>query len=264
MCLKTRKAILVVSYGSSYKDEREKSIGAIEQAIQNAFPEYKVYRAFTSESIIKKIKNKENIRIDTVGEALERAIKEGIKEINLIQTHFIQGLRHEKLLEFVEHYKNVFEKIDVAEPILRNSKNREVFADVLEMIGHSYDDGETAICCVGHGIDEGSNEVYQKIQNVLIEKGFTHYYIGTLSEKPTLEDLKNEIEARKVYRRVVLIPFMLVSGYHVRKDLTGPGEDSWKNTLIRSGFEVECIKKGLGEEVRIQNIFAEYVKDVIL
>ncbi len=264
MCLKTSKAILVVSYGSSYKDEREKSIGGIEQAIRNEFPEYKVYRAFTSESIIKKIKNKENLQIDTVGEALERATAEGIKEITLVQTHFVQGLRHERLLEIVEHYKNVFEKIDVAEPILRNSKNREAFADVLEMIGHSYDDGETAICCVGHGIDEGSNAVYRKIQDVLIQKGFDHYYVGTLSEKPTLEDLKDEIEAKKIYRRVVLIPFMLVSGYHVRKDITGPSDDSWKNTFIRAGFDVECIKKGLGEEVRIQNIFAEYVKDAIL
>ena len=264
MCLKTKKAILVVSYGSSYKDEREKSIGGIEQAIQNAFPEHKVYRAFTSEPIIKKIKNKEDIQIDTVGEALERAISEGIKEITLIQTHFVQGLRHEKLLEIVEHYKNVFKKIDVTEPILRNSKNREVFAGVLEMIGHFYDDGETAICCVGHGIDEGSNVVYQKIQEILIQKGFNHYYVGTLSETPTLKDLKVKIEAKKNYRRVVLIPFMLVSGYHVRKDLAGPGEDSWKNTFIRAGFEVKCIKKGLGEDVRIQNIFAEHVKDVIL
>lgn len=264
MCLKTNKAILVVSYGSSYKDEREKSIGGIEQAIQNAFPEYKVYRAFTSEAIIKKIMNKENLLIDTVGGALERAISEGIKEITLIQTHFVQGLRHEKLLEIVEHYKNVFEKIYVAEPILRNSKNREAFVDVLEKIGHPYDDGETAICCVGHGIDEGSNKVYQKIQNILIRGGFANYYVGTLSEKPTLEDLKDAIEAKKIYRRVVLVPLMLVSGYHVRKDITGPGENSWKNTFIREGFEVECIKMGLGEEVRIQNIFAEYVKDVIL
>ena len=127
-----KKAILVVSYGSSFKDARERSIGAIEEIIGQRFPDYKVYRAFTSESIIQKIKEKENILIDTVSQALERIVSDGIKDLTIIQTHLLQGMRHESLLNLTELYRNQFVQFKVAEPILRIEENVEAFAEALE------------------------------------------------------------------------------------------------------------------------------------
>lgn len=258
-----KKAILVVSYGSSFKDARERSIGAIEEIIGQRFPDYKVYRAFTSESIIQKIKEKENLQIDTVSQALERIVSDGIKDLTIIQTHLLQGMRHESLLNLTEVYRNQFVQFKVAEPILKIEENVEAFAEALENVGGVYDDGKTAICCIGHGIDMDTNEVYRNIQSVLEQKGLKNYYVGTLSVKPTLEDLYDEIVAQQKYERVVLLPLMLVSGYHVRKDLAGPSEGSWRNVFAKSGFKVECIMKSLGENSIVQNILATYTENVI-
>ena len=260
----SHKAILVVSYGSSYKQERENAIGGIESAIANAFPNHRVYRAFTSVSIIESIEKKEGIRVDTVSQALERVITDGITELTIIQTHLIQEMRHEKLLEMVERYKTSYEKICVVEPILSCSENIEVFADGVQSLGCLYEDEDTAICCVGHGIDTETNAIYQRIQKVLQHKGHANYYVGTLSVRPTLSDLLEQIKSKEKYHRVVILPLMLVSGYHVRKDLMGPNGESWKNVFKRAGFQVECIAKGLGEEAIIQNVYAEYLKSVIL
>ena len=40
-----KKAILMVSFGTSYADTREHTIGAVERAVQAAFPEMDVFRA---------------------------------------------------------------------------------------------------------------------------------------------------------------------------------------------------------------------------
>lgn len=262
MC--NRKGILVVSYGSSYKESREKSIGGIERTISEMFSEYKVYRAFTSESIIERIRKKEGIKIDTISQALERAISDGVREMLIIQTHLVRGNRYEDLVRTVEKYKSSFEYIKVAESIFDRWMNIEAFANVMRNLANDYDDGKTAICYVGHGIDEGSNKTYREIQEVLWTMGCKNYFVGTLSVNPTLEDVRLNIKEAKIYQRVIILPLMLVSGYHVRKDLTGPKTDSWKNVFLREGFEVECVKKGLGEIVEIQNIFAEHLKSVML
>lgn len=260
----TKKAILVVSYGSSYKEEREKSIGGIEEAIAHAFPDYTVYRAFTSESIIKRIEEKDGIRIDTVRQAMERILNDGVTELIMIQTHLVKGKRQEALALVLEDFRNSFNRIRIAEPLLESEKNIEAVADVLKILGDFYDDGNTAICFAGHGIEESSNRAYEKIQSVLRQRELENYYIGTLSARPSLYDICCEVQSKRKYRRVVILPLMLVSGYHVHKDLIGPGENSWKHTFIRAGYEVTCITKGLGEEPLIQNIFAEHLKSVIL
>lgn len=259
-----KKAILVVSYGSSYKESREKSIGGIEQAIRRSFPEYAVFRAFTSNSIIERIQKKEGIKTDTIREAFERALAEGVEELTVLQTHLVKGTRYEALAETVELYQSKFKRIKVANPILSDDVNVTAFADVMEQLAERYDDGNTAICYVGHGIEETSKIAYEKLQTALTLSGYTNYYVGTLSVKPTMEDIKREIEVKDNYKRVIIIPLMLVSGYHVRKDLIGHRPGTWEDTFLQAGYAVECVQKGLGEEPMIQNMFVEHIKSAIL
>ena len=144
--MKKEKGILVVSYGSSYKEEREKSIGGIEQAIAEAFSEYKIYRAFTSESIIERIWKKEGYRVDTIGEALQRALADGVRKMVIIQTHLVKGIRYEAMEQAVASYNNQFEELYVVQPVLSVENNIEAFAQGLASIGNAYDDGRTAVC----------------------------------------------------------------------------------------------------------------------
>lgn len=262
--MKKEKGILVVSYGSSYKEEREKSIGGIEQAIAEAFSEYKIYRAFTSESIIERIWKKEGYRVDTIGEALQRALADGVRKMVIIQTHLVKGIRYEAMEQAVASYNNQFEELYVVQPVLSVENHIEAFAQGLASIGNTYDDGRTAVCFVGHGIDEDTGTAYHILQQHLNAKGHGDFYIGTLSMYPTRTDIVECIQAKAVKQRIVLVPLMLVSGYHVRKDLAGVSENSWMNTFKRAGYDVECVKKGLGEEKFVQNMFVDHLKNVIL
>ena len=262
--MEKEKGILIVSYGSSYKEAREKSIGGIENAIAKAFPEYNVYRAFTSMSIVERIWEKEGYRVDSIEEALERALADGVCKMVIIQTHLVKGIRYDAMERAVASYKERFEELRVAEPVLSIDANSSAFAEGLADIGASYDDGKTAVCFVGHGIDEDTGSAYRILQCHLSDKGHENYYVGTLSMKPTCDDLVKEIQKKREVQRVILVPLMLVAGYHVRKDLIGTSEKSWVNIFKKAGFEVESVKSGLGEEKFVQNIFVDYLKNVIL
>ena len=262
--MKKRQGILVVSYGSSYQEDREKSIGGIENAISSAFPEYKVYRAFTSKSIVERIWKKEGIRVDSIEDALEKALAEGIRKLIVLQTHLIKGIRFDTMEQVVNSYNQRFDQLKIMQPIFSKDKNVDRFVDGLILIGTKYDDGKTAICFVGHGIDDDSEMIYGRLQNEISKRGYSEFYIGTLSLKPTCKDLIEWIEENKEIQNVVLVPLMLVSGYHVRKDLMGAFDNSWSNTFSRAGYVVECVKRGLGEHDFMQNLYVDYLKNVIL
>ena len=90
MTAETKKAILAVSFGTSHNDTRKVTIDAIERDMQEAFPDYSLYRAWTSKMIIKKLKNRDNVHVFTVREAMEQMKKDGITDVLVQPTHVIK------------------------------------------------------------------------------------------------------------------------------------------------------------------------------
>ena len=252
------QAILIVSFGTSYNDSRDKTIGAIETAAAEAFPEYEVRRAFTSQIIIDKLKERDNLEIDNVTEALDRAVADGIKTLIVQPTHLMNGYEYTDLKEELETYRDKFEKIALGEPLLTSEEDFRAVAETITSETSSYDDGKTAICFMGHGTEADSNQVYAKMQQTLAAMGKDAYYIGTVEAEPTLEDVMAAMKD-KGYSRVVLEPLMVVAGDHANNDMAGDEEDSWKSQLQASGYEVECVLKGLGEFEGIQDIYTAAV-----
>ena len=174
-----KQAILVVSFGTSYNESREATIGAIENAIKERLPEFDVRRAFTSQIIIDKLKDRDGLAVDNVEEALKRAEADGVTTLVVQPTHLMDGFEYLDLAETLEDYRERFEVISLAAPLL--SSDEDYKAVVRAITGHtaSYDDGETAICFMGHGTEADSNAVYGKLQETLRDEGFSNYYIGT-------------------------------------------------------------------------------------
>ncbi len=251
--------LLVVSFGTSYNDNRRLTIGAIEEAMEAAFPELSVRRAFTSQIIIDRVKNRDGEVIDNVGEALDRAAANGVKALVVQPTHLMDGLEYNDLVNEVAQYSDAFASISIGEPLLTSDEDFQTVAKVLADITASYDDGKTAICFMGHGTEAESNTIYARMQRVLADNGYSNYFIGTVEAEPTLDDVLALVQAGD-YQRVVLEPMMIVAGDHANNDMAGDEEASWKNVFASAGYEVECVLKGLGEFESIQNLLVEHAR----
>ncbi|MCR4891251.1 MAG: sirohydrochlorin cobaltochelatase [Lachnospiraceae bacterium] len=260
--MEAEKRILVVSFGTSHNENRDKTIGGIERAIEKAFPDYNVARAFSSQMIINILKKRDGIVIDNIKEALDRAVEEGVKTLIVQPTHLMCGLEYTKLKEELDRQKDRFDRLALGEPLLGQDKDYE---DVIEAIvdrTKDYDDGETAMIFMGHGTEAASNGIYTRMQSFLDKAGYENDYIATVEATPTLEDIIKKIEPKK-YKRAVLEPLMVVAGDHANNDMAGDGEDSWKNILVREGYDVACILEGLGQMEKIQEIYVNHTEKAI-
>ncbi len=254
--------LLVLSFGTSYNDSRRLTIGAIEGDLEKAFPDFSVRRGFTANIIIDHVQRRDNILIDDVDAALERAVNNGVKNLVVQPTHLMHGLEYDELVEEVGNYSDAFDQVVFGEPLLSSDDD---FARVEKAITEwtaSYDDGETAICFMGHGTEADSNEVYQKMQDLLTKDGYTNYFVGTVEAEPSLDDVLAKVQAGN-YKRVVLEPLMVVAGDHANNDMAGDEDGSWKKTFEDAGYEVECLLRGLGENEDIRAIYVDHAKAAI-
>lgn len=254
--------LLVLSFGTSYNDSRRLTIGAIEGDLEKAFPDFSVRRGFTANIIIDHVQRRDNILIDDVDAALERAVNNGVKNLVVQPTHLMHGLEYDELVKEVGNYSDAFDQVVFGEPLLNSDDD---FARVEKAITEwtaSYDDGETAICFMGHGTEADSNEVYQKMQDLLTKDGYTNYFVGTVEAQPSLDDVLAKVQAGD-YKRVVLEPLMVVAGDHANNDMAGDEDGSWKKTFEDAGYEVECLLRGLGENEDIRAIYVDHAKAAI-
>ncbi len=256
------KEILVISFGTSYNDSRDVTIGAIENAIADKFGDYTVKRAFTSQIIIDKIAERDKIVIDNVEQALERAANDKVKTLIVQPTHLMHGYEYTDILNAVEKYKDKFETLVLGKPLLNEDTDFESVINAITKATSVYDDGQTAICFMGHGTEADSNEVYSKLQSMIKDRGYENYFIGTVEAEPTLEYVIENV-GKGNYKRVVIEPLMVVAGDHANNDMAGDEEDSWKTQFEKAGYEVECIIHGLGEIEEIRDIYVEHTQAAI-
>ena len=254
--------LLVISFGTSFNDNRRLTIGAIEEAMEKAFPAYSVRRGFTSQIIIDHVKSRDGEVIDNVGEALNRAIANGVKNLVIQPTHLMNGLEYNDVVNEVAQYADAFDSIVIGQPLLTSEEDFRIVADALVESTASYDDGKTAICFMGHGTEAESNQVYAKMQKLLTESGHTNYFVGTVEAAPTLEDVLALVQAG-AYERVVLQPMMIVAGDHANNDMAGDEEDSWKSVFEAAGYQVVCEIRGLGEIKAIQDLLVAHAQAAI-
>lgn len=254
--------LLVLSFGTSFNDSRRLTIGAIEQALEDAFPDYSVRRGFTANIVIDHVESRDGIHIDDINEALDRAVDNGVKNLVVQPTHLMNGLEYDEIVGKLAEYSDSFEKISVGEPLLTSDEDFETVADAIIEATAEYDDGETAICFMGHGTEAESNEVYAKMQQVLTDKGMENYYVGTVEASPSLDDVLAAV-GEKDYKRVVLRPLMVVAGDHANNDMAGDEEGSWKTTFEEAGYEVVPVLEGLGQLEAVQQLYVAHAQAAI-
>ena len=256
------KELLVVSFGTSFNDSRRLTIGAIEKALEEAYPEYSVRRAFTSNIIIDHVNKRDGILIDDLDAGLQRAVDNGVKELVIQPTHLMNGIEYTQLSDAVAQYADAFDSVKIGAPLLTTDEDFKNVEQALVDWTKEYDDGKTAIVFMGHGTEAESNGVYAKMQELFTADGYENYYVGTVEATPSLDDVLAAVQAGE-YERVILEPMMVVAGDHANNDMAGDEDDSWKSAFEKAGYKVECLLRGLGENEAIQQMYVEHAKAVI-
>jgi len=253
-----KKALLVISFGTSYAETRTKTIEATEQCLQKAFPDHDFYRAFTSRMIINKLKKRDNEIVDVPRDVLKKLKEAGYTHVRCQTTHIINGHEYEITLKELKAFENNFESLTLGRPLLTTVEDYEETVDVVMGKMPKLKKGE-ALVYMGHGTDHQANATYPCLDYIFKMKGFEDVYVGTVEGFPELENIVPLLQDKK-YKKIYLAPFMLVAGDHARNDMASDDEASWKTVLEEEQFKVECILEGLGEYPGIQNLFVKHLK----
>lgn len=276
--------ILVVSFGTSFNDSRAADIKGIEDALQEAYPDWAVRRAFTAQIIINHVQARDGECIDNMDQALERAVSNGVKNLVVQPTHLMHGAEYDELMESLEAYRDQFVSVKVAEPLLgevgadatainedKKAVAEAITAKAVETAGYdsletAKEDG-TAFVFMGHGTSHTAKVSYSQMQTQMGELGYDNVWIGTVEGEPeeTSCEAVMEAVADAGYKKVILRPLMVVAGDHANNDMAGEEEDSWLSMFQASGnFDsVETQIAGLGEIDAIQKIYAAHTADAM-
>ena len=273
--------LLVVSFGTSFNGSRAADIGGIEKALQTAYPDWSVRRAFTAQIIINHVQARDDEKIDNMDQALQRAVDNGVKNLVVQPTHLMHGAEYDELTEAVESYKDKFESVTIAEPLLgevgdsddavnddKKAVAEAITAEAVKTAG--YDDLDaaeadgTAFVFMGHGTSHTAKISYSQMQSQMNDLGYKNVFIGTVEGEP--EDTACEAVIEKIkeagYKKVVLRPLMVVAGDHANNDMAGDDEDSWKSQFEASGAfdKIDTQIAGLGEISAIQDLYVAHTK----
>ena len=256
--------LLVVSFGTVSPESRRLNIDAVEQAIRDSCGDmFNVCRCFTSQTVINIINKKEGIRIDNISEALDRAVRNGVRNLAVQPTHLMKGQEYEKLKSVLASYADSFGCVALGDPLLSSEEDCRLLADALIEVSGQYDDGKTAVVFMGHGTGAASNDVYLKMQKSLSGCGKNNYYIGTVEAEPSVEDVLNAVRKGN-YSRAVLRPLMLVAGNHAVNDMASADDpDSWYSRFTSAGYETVCVIEGLGQIPAVRDIYVCHARRAV-
>lgn len=258
----TKKAILVVSFGTSYHPTREKTIDVIEKKIGEAFPDYHIYRAWTSKMIMAKLLKRDGIKIHNVKEAMEQMHRDGITDVIIQPTHVINGIENDLMKEDALSWRDSFHSITFGTPLLTSEQDNY---EMIEAIHQEFANlkGNESLVLMGHGTTHYANAIYAALDYTFKDKGYPNIHLGTVEAYPSMETLLKMIREQNP-SKVVLAPFMIVAGDHARNDMASDDPDSWRCQFEAAGFPVECVLKGLGEYPAVQEIFIRHVREAML
>lgn len=265
-----KKAIVVVSFGTTYADARRSCIEAVEQRIKQAFPEYDIYRAYTANFVIKKLAERDQIYIDNLKTVLEKLHEQGYTEVIIQPTHLTPGEEYEKkVVEVVLPYQPLFYKLVIGRPLLYftgNDGKPDDFAMAVSALQLQIPVDMVAdktIVFMGHGSPHQHNPAYERMQEYL-DRARINAVVGVVEETdyPNFADML-QLLAKKKSKKIIMMPMLLVAGDHANQDMAGSDKDSWKNKFIAHGYEVEIYLHGLGGNKAIQDLYVQHVRDAI-
>lgn len=274
--------LLIVSFGTSFNGSRAADIKGIEDALQAAYPDWSVRRAFTAQIIINHVQARDGEKIDNMTQALDRAVANGVKNLVVQPTHLMHGAEYDEMCATIDEYRDRFESVSIAEPLLGEvgsdatviNADKEVVAKAITAAAveaSGFDSLEAAkeagaaFVFMGHGTAHVAKVSYSQMSAQMQNLGYENVFIGTVEGEPEETSCESVIEAVKAagYTNVILRPLMVVAGDHANNDMAGSDDDSWKTMFEAADFTVDCQIAGLGEIADIQALYIAHTQAAI-
>ena len=230
-----------------------------EETIGAAFPQYRIYRAWTSKMILAKIEKRDHIHYDNVKEAMERMAQDGIEEVIVQPTHVMNGVENDLMKADVLAAANHFQSVKFGNPLLTTEEDNAYVVKTITDVFPVIQDKKTALVLMGHGTEHYANTVYAALDYRFKDMGYENVIVATVEGYPEIDQALNQLEKSDA-KKVVIAPFMIVAGDHAKNDMAGEEADSWKNVIGAKGYKVETVLKGLGEYESIRRLFVEHIK----
>jgi sirohydrochlorin cobaltochelatase len=288
----SKKAILVVSFGTSYPETRKKTIEGIEEKLDYVFPDRDLFRAWTSSFIIKKVARDQGLEVMTPEKALSALAEEGYTDVLVQPTHLTDGYENRRLIGILQEQETAFETVRLGRPLLFLPEDKAELVEILDEI-YPRQTGE-ALVLMGHGSEDRPTPDYEELNALVADRQVPDIMVGTVEGEPGLAPVETGLKRLKRLerleqrgaaggandgatngaacghnggcavigiRRLILAPLMIVAGDHANNDLAGAGPDSWKSILEARGYETRVSMQGLGEFDQIRDMFARHATE---
>ncbi|MEA4972826.1 Sirohydrochlorin cobaltochelatase [bioreactor metagenome] len=255
-----KTAVLVVSFGAVSSEARKNSLDKIENDIAKAFPDYYIYRAYTSGIVIRRIYENENIHIDTLKEAFEKMRTNGITDVIVQPTHMIDGIEYKKICRICDEHKDVFSSLKVGKALLEKYEDCIKTVDIISKeidFNSSYE-----YILMGHGSEDTANIRYEQMNVAFVNQGLTNVRIATVEAKPDIDEAIERLGNKENVKKVIIQPFMMVAGDHAKNDMAGE-KNSFYSKVKDAGYDAKCVIMGLGEYKLIRNMIVENLEGMI-
>lgn len=246
--------LLAVSFGTSNMQQYERSIGAVERALQRAFPNVSVCRAVATTRMAAYLRE-QGMEINSLADAMECLAAEQVDDVFVQPIYVTGGVEYDRICVIVRKYAGRFRRLQIGTPLLYLAEDCQKLADILYIENKKHAAENTAWIFVGHGTEHRANAVYQELQKAFTESGRKHCFVGTIKASPDLDTVIRNLKHCGA-KKVKLFPLMMAVGGHVQKDIAG----IWQPALEQIGCETELIYKGLGEYTGVQRMMIQHAE----
>lgn len=252
-----KKALLVISFGTSYQETREKNIESCEKQLAAAFPDRQLFRAFTSGMIIRKLRERDNLHIDNPEQALTRLLEMGYEDVAIQSLHVINGDEYEKVVSEVDKFRPLFKRLTLGKPLLSSYEDYQQLLCALQNQMPELKENECVVY-MGHGASHHAFSAYACLDHMMTSSNFKGR-TGAVESYPEIDLIIDSLQKSNI-KHVHLKPLMLVAGDHAINDMASSEEDSWRTQLENAGIAATPWLQGLGENWLIRQMFIDHLK----
>ena len=244
------RGILVVSFGTTYQETREKNIDHMVALVREQYPHDLVEEAYSSSTVRKVLRERDGIAKDDVRQALCRMRDAGVRRVIVFPTHIIDGIENHRMKQEVTDCAPWFEDVRIADALLKTPEDYQRTAEALWK-SVAAEAGSSPVIFMGHGSEHAADESYERLECVLAQVTENDVYVATVEGSVTIDDVIGRMKvSRHKSGRVLVAPFMMVAGDHANHDMAGE-KDSFAAALREAGYEPVCLLKGIGAGERV-------------
>lgn len=171
--------------------------------------------------------------------------------------HLLVGHEFHTLLHESNHISGL--RCHLGKPLLTAPADFKEFMQLLTELSSPYP--EHAVLLIGHGTRHASWPIYLGLEQIMQQHFAKRAYVGVVEHFPDTRNIEQRI-IRDGHTKVLVIPFFLIAGLHLQRDVLGETESAWIKRLLGAGLEVDiACEQGLGSLPAIGHLYARHILD---